>query len=273
MRLAKWVTTCIIPELYHTADLWTEVQAASFLLAIQLDKSESLTSCQPRHFVHSVIINTAAFTAYDTQLVRALGAPQIDTARLTPGGTTTMTTFAILSTLSKSDCTRWEELTAPMVILATRRYPPLPPLLMPRCVTMTGIDSLSWGAYNWSTVERIRFTSYNPSLQEARCLAALPRLSHVAFAFYYELPLGFIILEELVSSETIQYVLVVVYHPDGRHREGAKEMKRKSLIKLDEPKLVIWEDTPDLVGQFQAEESDQLWKKVENTVITRSSEK
>jgi hypothetical protein len=271
MRLAKWVIPCITPELYHTVDLWTELQAASFLRAIQSNKTYTL--CQPRHFVCSVIINTAAFTAYDTQHVHALGALPVDVGRLTPGGATTMTTFAILTSLSEKDCTRWKALTAPMVILATRRYPPPPPLIMPCSVTMTGVDSLSWEAYNWDNVETIRFTSYNPSLQEARWLAALPKLSHVAFAFYYEIPLGVIVLEELIASSRIQCVLIVVFHPYSRHNESAKEVKRRSLRKLDEPKLVIWEDTPHFVDLFETEDSERLWKVVDSIVGTQALEK
>jgi hypothetical protein len=138
---------------------------------------------------------------------------------------------------------------------------------------MTGVDSLSWGAYNWDNVETLRFTSYNPSLQEARWLSALPKLSHIAFAYYYEVPLGVLILEELVSSSTVQCVLIVVFHPDGLHNEIAKESKRRSLLKLDEPKLVIWQDTPDLVELFRTEDSERLWNRVDSIVGRQVSEK
>lgn len=269
LRVSKWVALCIIPELYHTADLWNEVQAASFLLAIQ--SNDTHPSCQPRHYVRSVIINTAAFNAYDAQPVQS-NLPQLEVGRLTPGGATTMTTFAILSCLSQCD-SQWTAVTAPMVILATRRYPPPPPIIMPRDVTITGVDSISWGAYNWDNVERIRFTSYNPNLQEARWLAALPKLSHIAFAFYYDVPLGLNIVEELASSQMMQCVLVVVYWPHSRVDQGVKEHIKKSLQKLDEPKLVVWRGAPNLVNMLETEEIEPLWKEVEGIVLAQTAEK
>ena len=271
LRVAKWVLSSIIPELYFTVDLWTEGQAISFLYAIQ--SNEIFASCRPRYYVQSIIIHTAAFNAHDTQHVQSILPPQMEVGRLTPGGVTTMTTFSILSSLSQGDCTRWKAVSAPMVILATRRNPPPPPIIMPRHVTITGVDSLFWEAYSWSNVERLRFTSYNPNLQETRWLAALPRLSHIAFAFYYDVPLGLTIVEELASSDKIQCILVVVYHPSSREDVGVKENMKRSLQKLDEPKLVIWEDTTDLINMLETDKVDWLWKKVELIVQVQISEK
>lgn len=259
MRTASWVQSWIAPILYRAVDLWTESQAQSFLRTIESNHSRLPYSM--RTLVHSLLIKTAAFSAYETQHEHSR---QTEPGNFTPSGVTSNTVLKILAILSQAECTNFVELDIPMVILATKRHNYPPTISTPRTVTLTGVDGLVWGAYNWSALTRIRFTSYNPTFHETRWLIRLPNLTHCAFAFYHEPPLGIQIVEELTGIPRMQCVLVVVY-PSSQRGPGRSTTftMRKALQRLDEPKLVVWEDSPRLISAFGDEDVDRFWKQAE----------
>lgn len=161
-----------------------------------------------------------------------------------------------------------------MVILATRRVEAIPPINAPQNVTLSGVDGLIWRAYNWNSLTRIRFTSYNPTFQETRWLVRLPQLTHCAFAFYHEPPLGTQIVEELAAVPRMKCVLVVVY-PSSQRGPGKVDtaIMRQALSRLNEPKLVVWQNSPNLVKAFEDEDVHRFWKRVEAITEEQQSEK
>ncbi|KAG8835070.1 hypothetical protein FRC17_005423 [Serendipita sp. 399] len=275
MRLASWIRPWVAPALYHDVDLWTEQQASSFLYAIQ--STELPHSLPLASMVLSLAVKTIAFSAYDTQHPQSRILPQTEAGNFTPAGATSLTVMKILSALmreEKDGVLPLRHLSVPMVILATKRQPDFPLLPMPRSVTITGVDGLIWNAYGWGMVTHVRLTSYNPMFQETKWFLRLPALTHLAFAFYYEIPIGLRIAEELTAAPQIRCVVMLVYPPvqGGRGRTAARD-SRKELQKLDEPSLIIWEDTPQMVAKFEDEDADRFWRSVERIVDTQRKEK
>jgi hypothetical protein len=102
----------------------------------------------------------------------------------------------------------------------------------------------------------------------------LPQLTHCAFAFYHEAPLGIRIVEEMISMPHVECVLVVVY-PSSQRGPGKAETAsiRRELLKLDESKLVVWQNTPQAENIFQDEDADRFWKQIEDITEKQKSEK
>ncbi|KAG8821037.1 hypothetical protein FRC19_008294 [Serendipita sp. 401] len=274
MRLASWIRPWVAPVLYRDVDLWSEQQASSFLYAIETTGERH--SLPLSSMVLTLAVKTIAFSAYETQHPQSRILPQTEAGNFTPAGTTSLTIMKILSVLTRAKDIPLplRHLSIPMVILATKRQPDSPLLTMPRSITITGVDGLIWNAYEWKNVTHIRLTSYNPMFQETKWFLRLPALTHFAFAFYYEIPLGLRIAEELTAGSQVQYVVMLVYPPvqGGRGRTAARE-NSKALQRLDEPSLVVWEDTPQMVAKFEDENVDRFWRNVERIVHTQRKEK
>lgn len=254
MRLASWIQPYIAPALYHTVDLWTEVQARSFLDTIEKNTS------QWRRLVSSLDIETTAFSAENDEV-----------GRFTPLGTTSATVLNILAILCENECPL-RELHIPMVILATRRNPSEQRLRLPRSMTLTGVDGIAWTVYDWRTVTHLRFTCYNPTFMEIRWMANLPSLTHFAFAFYYELPLGLRIIETMTLPAQMKCVVPVIFPGSGGGRARVAATK-KELKKLDDPKLVIWGDTPSALAIFNDIHANTFWKMAEERAEAQKLEK
>jgi hypothetical protein len=271
MRLASWVQPWIAPILYHNVDLWTESQAKSFLENIE--ETNVYLKFSLKNLVHGLLFKSNAFSVYDTQHTYSLIPPQMDAAFSSPNGVTSITIMKILSILQQ-DCPSWTQLEVSMVILATRRYPSSPIISMPSSVTLTGVDGIIWSAYTWDNVTRLRLTSYNPTFHESHWFTQLPSLTHFAFAFYYGLHLGIRLVEEMTMSHKMHCVVAVVYPPaPGIQGKVAATAARKALEKLDEPTLVVWEDTPQLVEIFETDDADVFWAKAEHQVMIQKEQK
>ncbi|PVF97122.1 hypothetical protein CPB86DRAFT_786303 [Serendipita vermifera] len=267
MRLASWVQPWIAPILYHDVDLWTESQAKSFLANIEGTNTYLNVSLK------SLIVKSNAFSVHDTQHAYSMIPPRMEASNSSPNGVTSITIMKILSFLQQ-DCPSWTQLEVSMVILATRRYPSAPIIIMPPSVTLTDVDGIIWSAYTWDNVTHLRFTSYNPTFHESHWFTQLPSLTHFAFAFYYGIHLGIRLVEEMTMSHKMQCVVAVVYPPaPGVQGKVAATAARKALEKLDEPTLVVWEDTPQLIEIFETDDVDVFWAKAEAQAKTQKEQK
>lgn len=262
MRLSTWIRQWIAPTLYHTVDIWTETQAASFAEALE----QTRFGVSLRSLVRSLTIKTTAFAAYDTQHTKSRMHPLMEAGSFTPIGATSLSVMKILRILTDEQEPGLQEVCIPMALMATKRTPVLS-IDLPRSVTITGIDGLVWSAYGWDNVTHVRLTSYNPNFHETKWFLRLPSLTHFAFAFYYEMPLGLRIAEEMTASPQLKCLVMVVYPPsnDPRGKLVARQNK-EALLKLDEPNLVVWESNPKAIDRFEDVESNRFWKHVDEIV-------
>lgn len=271
MRLASWVQKWIIPVLYCHVDLWNEAQATSFLSAIE---SEGYT-IPSRTTIRSLAIKTAAFSAYDTQDIASRQLPQVEAGIFAPSGVTGLTTFKIMAILNSPDSLQWSILNVPMTILATRRYVSQggePPLALPYSVTMTGVDGILWSAFDWNRVTRLRLTHYNPTFSDTRFISQLPCLTHLAIAIYCDTPICVRIAEELSNAPQLRCIVMVVF-PLAHGGIAAARIVRRELVRLDDPKLVVWEPISDLLRLFEGFEDDALWGRADAWVDQQTIEK
>jgi hypothetical protein len=113
---------------------------------------------------------------------------------------------------------------------------------------------------------------------EIRWMATLPSLTHFAFAFYYEVPLGMRIVETMALVPQMECVVPVVFpssmaQGSPARRAASVSAAKKELRKLDDPKVVVWSDSPSSLAAFDDVNAETFWKLAEKKVEAQKLEK